>query len=814
MASSTETPEGGKTARLRPRRSLTARFVASILLIYLVTGSLGLVLFEFITSDVRKTLGRDFVGKQALYDKSRLELPIQREVALALKLANSPTLFAFSRHEDQEAFKARGLEELESFRRSFHDKSYFFVPHSSLHFYFCDDTSDPPGGGIAYTLERGKAKDKWYFTTIAHPEAFSLNVDYDEKLKVTKIWINTNVRDGDETLGVVGTGFDLSSFIETFIGTRKAGVTNLLLDESGAIQAHADPSYIDENSQTKAIEDRKTSFPLLDKPEDRSAFRARLKRLLTGESTVETLFVDLEGKRVLAGVCYLPELRWFNVTAIDVDSLASTKAFFPVVLLLSFSLLSIVVAILVLMRRIVLSPLSELARSTASIMAGREDPPSGPIRNDEIGQLMETFSDMRNTVRETLSGMEEKVSERTAELETARRAAEEANRAKGAFLANTSHELRTPLNAMLGMIQLTLDSELTSQQRDDLTNATAAAESLLGILNDILDFSKIEAGKLTVEHRAFKLDSVLQTVLALTERSAHSKGLKLVHTADPSLPEVLVGDTLRIQQVLLNLISNAIKFTEQGEVTVSVAPEPGAEGGVRFSVRDTGIGIPADERSALFKPFTQADDSTTRRFGGTGLGLSISSSLVQLMGGTLSLESEEGVGSELSFSLPIAVPSTESVEALTEPDDASLPCLDAIRGARLLLVEDNRMNREIVVRVLDARGVDVVVAHDGVEALEKIDETFDGVLMDLQMPRMSGYEAAREMRKRFTTDALPIIAMSANAMESDRQRSREAGMNDHVAKPVDFTVFFNVLLTWVWASKRAAAPEATPQKAP
>jgi signal transduction histidine kinase/BarA-like signal transduction histidine kinase len=777
--------------------------------IYLLTGGLGLVLFELITSDVRETLGRDFVGKQALYDKSRLELPIQREVALALKLANSPTLHSFSRHEGDEAYRARGLDELESFRESFHDKSYFFVPHGSLHFYFCDARSDPPGGGIAYTLERGKAKDKWYFTTIAHPEAFSLNVDYDEKLKVTKIWINTNVRDGAETLGVVGTGFDLSSFLETFIGSGETEVTNLLLDESGAIQAHADPSYIDENSQTKAIEDRKTIFPLLDNPADRAAFRARLKNLVAGDSTVETLFVDLEGERVLAGVCYLPELRWFNVTAIDVDSLASTKAFFPVVLLLSFSLLSIVIAILVLMRTVVLRPLSELARSTASIMAGREDPPSGVVRDDEIGQLMETFSRMRNTVRETLSSMEDKVRERTTELETARRSAEEANRAKGAFLANTSHELRTPLNAMLGMIRLTLDTELTQQQRSDLTNATAAAKSLLGILNDILDFSKIEAGKLTVEHRAFKLKPLAEAVIGLTEQSAKAKGLELNYRSDPALPETLIGDALRVQQVLLNLVSNAVKFTERGEVVLGISMHPGTEGRVRFSVRDTGIGISNEKQNTLFRPFTQVDDSTTRRFGGTGLGLSISRSLVQLMGGSpLLLESEEGLGSELSFSLPIGTPDPEALQAV-DPEQESLPSLDAIRGARLLLVEDNRMNREIVVRLLESRGIEVVVAHDGVEALERINETFDGVLMDLQMPRMSGYEAAREMRKRFNADKLPIIAMSANAMEADRQRSREAGMNAHIGKPIEFALFFEILLKWVWAVRRGAQEETS-----
>ncbi|WP_343870481.1 PAS domain S-box protein, partial [Caenispirillum bisanense] len=573
------------------------------------------------------------------------------------------------------------------------------------------------------------------------------------------------------------------------------------------------------------------------------------------------------------------------------------------------------------------------------------------------GKLVETDAD-GNAVR--ITGIHKDISDRKQimeELQRAKEEAERANRFKSDFLANMSHEIRTPMNAVIGLSHLLGQTDLSGRQRDYLTKIEASSRTLLGVINDILDFSKIEAGKMTVERVPFDFTRLLHDVAVVIQPRVRDKDLELIVDIDPAVPATLVSDPLRLNQILLNLMGNAVKFTARGEVVVAIGGEPDGRGGFRLeiAVQDTGIGMTPEQVKGLFRPFTQADGSTTRRFGGTGLGLAIASQLAGLLGGTIAVESTVDVGTTFTVTLPVgiaadaaapqaAVPhSLTGKRALVVDDSAAaraiaadiltrfglhtqtaadgldclrlagpavdvilldwrMPDLDGVAtlqrlraagitapvimltafgrddlvetlgdlavdavlekpvtpsslldalmtvlhmapaggasaagaaasatsrttaadaqplaGHHLLLVEDNAINQLVATELLEELGATVSVAGDGRAALDRLRQPHDfaAVLMDVQMPGMDGFEATRRIRGELGLDAIPVIAMTAHAMERDRQRCLAAGMNDHIAKPIDLSEMTRVLQRWLEpATDGAAAAPASPSPSP
>jgi signal transduction histidine kinase/CheY-like chemotaxis protein len=393
------------------------------------------------------------------------------------------------------------------------------------------------------------------------------------------------------------------------------------------------------------------------------------------------------------------------------------------------------------------------------------------------------------------------------EMREAKEEAERASRAKSDFVSRMSHELRTPMNAILGFAQLLESETLTPEHRDYVGEINRAGVHLLELINKVLDLAKIEAGQMTIEHIAFDLRHTLDEVAAIVSERAKAKKLDLRFYAAPDLPAGIMGDPTRLRQVLINLIGNAEKFTQQGGLDIRIeSVEDGQR--IRFSVRDSGIGMDAATLERLFKPFSQADESMTRKFGGTGLGLKISQDLVQAMGGEIQVESTPGQGSHFWFTLPAIPAPLVVVDAPTEMETASVEAAsdttkdsEAALHGHVLLVEDNRINQMVAARMLTKLGFTSDIANHGGEALLRLQAgRYDLILMDMEMPEMDGPEATRQIRKMELESGkkrTPIIAMTANAMHEDRDRCLASGMDDHMSKPVEMLKLKALLRQWL-----------------
>jgi len=706
-----------------------------------------------------------------------------RDLALVQRAAGSQTVKDWFANESNETKKFATYKEMLDYTELLSLSELHFGINDSLNEYSIKQGTPYEDFVPCSNLNRFDPDNLWYYELIESENDYVFKIYMDKIDLRWCIWINHKVMSEGELVGAFCSGLSIDDLLhEAFARYDDVNVKGFIIDKDGVIQL--DSSFQDDYKIgiKKYVKDKN----------DDPVFISFIDEYLSGIEGYSGRYATPMIKQLQAGtfdyvsIAPIENSDWSVVTFFNNDFLFKASDLLPLVLTLLAAMIVYVIASTLITRRFVLNPLSNLTHSISKASEENADIYGGS-RDDEIGELALTIEDMWGRLHD--SNLETK--KIALQLETALTEAKDANLAKSNFLSNMSHEIRTPMNAIIGMTGIGSSAQDIERKDYAFEKIDTASHHLLGIINDVLDISKIEAGKFELSMADFNFESMLQQVVGINNFKIQEKQQTLTFSTDSAIPGLLFGDERRLAQVITNLLGNAIKFTpEKGliEIESKLLSEENKICSIQVMIKDSGIGISPEQQSKLFLAFSQAENDTTRKFGGTGLGLAISKNIIEMMGGRIWVESELGEGAAFFFTFNVKklAEETYAIRALETTENE----YSGFEGKYILLAEDIDINREIAIAFLEQTHLHIDCAENGEQAVNMFRESpgkYSMIFMDLQMPVMDGYEATRIIRTMDTPEAdrIPIIAMTANVFREDVERCLDAGMNDHIGKPIN-----------------------------
>ena len=756
----------------------------NILLFVLMSTGLMAVAGLFL-ADTTKTVSKDYALLYAERSMGIFNTHLNREIALMTEAARSTSIREWFANEDDEDLRRTAHDTMMSLMDILASGNLYFVVEGSHNEYSVARGISLDEFHHFAQVEENNPTDAWYFEAVHADYDYILNVDIDKLLNRKLVWLNHRIvgKDG-KGLGVLATGLQFDSVLEAvFAQYDNKHVRGLVIDHRGMIQMDS-ALHGEDNVIIYQTDQHIDDYFIGSRIPGLQEFLDGIDGYFKG---APAMVLELDtGPYSFASIAPMEGTNWTVITYYDYGALFNVEKLLPLIWVVAFLFCLYVVIISQLNRRLLFKPFDKIMRSLESISEHNRGPIFGLDRNDDFGKLARTIQTMLDRLASYNSALVSAIAQ-----------AERANQAKTNFLANMSHEMRTPMNTIMGMAKIAMGSKDITKIYYCIDKIENASTHLLGVINDVLDMSKIESGKFEVHSAKFSFRKMVNKVKGVVNYSMMQKKLIFVQDIDPNIPDLVISDEQRLAQGITNLLTNATKFTEAGgTVTLEVFLKHRTENSclVEFSISDTGIGISNEQKEKLFRSFEQADSSVTRKYGGTGLGLAITNSIIELLGGKVGIESEEGKGSRFFFILTLGIDEADNKvgkDGVRETFESKL-VLPRYPGKTVLLAEDVEINKEILVSLLQKTEIEFLWAQNGIEAVElftKDHAAIDLVFMDIQMPEMSGYEATKAIRNLDFPKAktVPIVAMSANVFREDVELSLAAGMNSHVGKPLDMT---------------------------